>query len=387
MTIVRQSFPKSIADVSLTWLNAVLPCAARVQSFKASALAEQGVTSKVYLLDLVYETPASGATEQLLLKIASDNPDVREALREGRGYLREVAFYERLGADAGIAIPRCFALGYDERDNSFLLLLEYVGNSSVRDIVAGSVADIGESVAALARFHVRWWGRDGELNWVERDTSTALLDLRVQRVTTALETIRRDYAERIDAPVLELLELYREHSHLLASDAASGPLTLCHGDFHRKQLLFPDNTAGRFCVLDWQTVTLGRGADDLARIIVTGLRNDDRLRHEGSLVRGYHELLLAHGIDDYPLAQLWQHYYLGVARLLMTHCMVFTGFDLQPLITEWRDKGLDWFEVFFHWPCVALEEHDVLNRIRRQVAGSRPPKAGLCATSNAGDTP
>ena len=361
MNLGSNGFPKNVEAISVDWLNEVLPGDAPVSSYTYKPVDDQGVTSLVFVLDIEFEHDEHDIPTQLLAKFATDHEVTREALRGGQGFRREVDFYRELGDKVGIAIPHCYALGYDDSDNSFMLLLEYLNNSSVRDLLVGNAQEVKECVEHLAALHAKWWRRSDELAFVERENQPALIEQRKQRLSIALENIKVDYQDKIGDVFVTLLELYLPNIELILNEAYKGPLTLCHGDFHRQQLLFPDNSQGKFCVIDWQTVTLDRGATDLARIIVTGLTVEDRRKYETQFVERYYELLREQGIHDYTLEQLWWHYRLGIVKLLLIHCSVFSGFDIAPLMAKWSDIGLDWLEVFFRWPSTAVEDHKLVD--------------------------
>ena len=382
MKDLRGDFPRSIQGISLEWLNGVLSDWGGIQACRCEAHPEQGVTSQVYILHLQCARGGRLQPQQVLVKLATDSAAARDALSESRAFRREIDFYRELGGCAGIAVPRCYALGYDEADHSFLLLLEYLGDCSVRDVLVGTVGEVTTAVDALAGFHARWWGRAAELPFIQREGDEAQLRNRLARLGVALDNIRAHHRREVGETLIELLELFIPHAALLAAEARSGPLTLCHGDYHRKQLLFPDNDAGRFCVIDWQTVCIDRGANDLARIVVTGLTGAQRRRHETALVERYHRRLCDAGVEDYPLEQLWQHYALGVARLLAIHSLVFAGFDIAPLIQQWRDKGADWYEVLFRWPAEAAAERGIqssLSDFIERLPGAAPRARALRA--------
>jgi aminoglycoside phosphotransferase (APT) family kinase protein len=82
-----------------------------------------------------------------------------------------------------------------------------------------------------------------------------------------------------------------------------GPRTIVHADFRLDNLLFtPDDPAP--VVVDYQTITWGSGAYDLAYFVGGCLEPEVRRRAAQDLVAGYHEALMAGGVRDYPLADL-----------------------------------------------------------------------------------
>ncbi|MFL6062666.1 MAG: oxidoreductase family protein, partial [Marmoricola sp.] len=82
-----------------------------------------------------------------------------------------------------------------------------------------------------------------------------------------------------------------------------------HGDYRLDNLLFPPAGASdAVAAIDWQTLSLGLPARDLAYLLGTGLAVEDRRTHERGLVEEYHADLLAYGVADYPLELAFEDY-------------------------------------------------------------------------------
>ena len=86
-----------------------------------------------------------------------------------------------------------------------------------------------------------------------------------------------------------------------------GPRTIVHADFRLDNLLF---TPGRPdpVVVDFQTITWGSGAYDLAYFIGGSLEPEVRRPAADDLIAGYHRALVTHGVDGYPLDALRMDY-------------------------------------------------------------------------------
>jgi aminoglycoside phosphotransferase (APT) family kinase protein len=99
-------------------------------------------------------------------------------------------------------------------------------------------------------------------------------------------------------------------AHLPASALDESQVSIVHGDYRLDNLLFaPAGSIGpAVTAVDWQTLSLGLPARDLAYLLGTGLPVEDRRAHERSLVAEYHADLLAYGVSDYPAELAFDDY-------------------------------------------------------------------------------
>ena len=96
-------------------------------------------------------------------------------------------------------------------------------------------------------------------------------------------------------------------------DMARARRTICHGDFRADNLMFAvgDGGAGLITV-DWQGPMQARGAYDVGYLMSMSLTTALRREHEGGLLRGYHDRLLAGGVEDYPYDEFFEDYRRGL---------------------------------------------------------------------------
>jgi hypothetical protein len=76
--------------------------------------------------------------------------------------------------------------------------------------------------------------------------------------------------------------------------ARPAPYALVHGDYRLDNLLFPPDGPGVQAV-DWQSVSVGLPARDVAYFLGTGLTVADRRPHERNLIAAYHAAMLERG--------------------------------------------------------------------------------------------
>ncbi|CAM2011275.1 oxidoreductase family protein [Acanthopleuribacter pedis] len=369
-------FPTDVEALTVAWLNGVLSDgSAAVIDFQAEKLGEQGRTSVVYVLTLTYDR-ATALPTKVVAKFSAGEQYVKNAVQALNVFEREVLFYRHFGDQAGIPVPHCYAAEYSREENACVLLLELVVNARQPDLFHGTVAEVALAVEHLAPFHARWWGRRELPGDVPCDYDRP--ELYVADVTKALNKIPEEHRDNVGRTVIEVLELWLQHHRQLAAYCRTLPLTLCHGSFHRQQLLFPTAENDPFRVIDWQSTGMDCGPIDLARLIVTGLLPDDRKKHEAPLVARYHALLCEHGVTDVSLAQVWEMYQLGIVRILVLHIHVFAHFSVKLMIEHWRkvaeERSL--WKILFQWPQQALLEHDVPALLRRLASQASVPAAG-----------
>ena len=87
----------------------------------------------------------------------------------------------------------------------------------------------------------------------------------------------------------------------------------CSRRYRIDNMLF-DPAGATITVVDWQTLTVGLPARDLAYFFGTSLQPQLRKSHERRLVLRYHDALRAHGVRDYPDTECWRDYRLGMLR-------------------------------------------------------------------------
>jgi aminoglycoside phosphotransferase (APT) family kinase protein len=118
-----------------------------------------------------------------------------------------------------------------------------------------------------------------------------------------LPPIIRLFAERYrDALEPEFLALVEKLPEGLARsrDDRSSPRTLQHADFRLDNVLFDIGGGARpMAMLDWQTVSVGPGAMDVAYFLSAGLDPAERRHHEADLMRFYHAELTRRGVRNY----------------------------------------------------------------------------------------
>jgi hypothetical protein len=278
-----------------------------------------GIVGQLARLQLRYEGDALGAPGTVILKLPSQYPENRAVGDHFGFYEREGRFYQQLGDKVPLRTARCYWNHIDPETGTYGLLLEDLGHRTMISQVAGlSGARAGSALSALARLHGIWWGSPvlDQMTWMPR------LD---EPINLAAGQQYRDawplFVERIgDAVPAEALALGERaqavFEELLRRGVAEAPVTVCHGDFRGDNLLFDDGAgADAVAVLDWQIAYRGPAVTDVAYFLCQSLTVEERRDHEGALVRGwYDELLATHRrehereLEGYPFELAWSQY-------------------------------------------------------------------------------
>ena len=232
-----------------------------------------------------------------------------------------------------------------------------------------SVDDIELAVRHLAPFHARWWAderlRDLEfLRYPGSAADAAFMAQAHSALGAALPIARERYGAALPGALVTVAERLLANFDALAEsrrDAVGEGVTLVHGDFHPGQLFFPTDRGGRFAVFDWQTVSAGNGADDLARIIVTGLNPEQQQACDQRLIELYHSLLVEHGVIGYDI----EHCRAGFRQGLVTTAIIniIASVNIDPaLIQEYSaTTDVSMTDAMFGWLAAAMEAHHVLD--------------------------
>jgi hypothetical protein len=361
--------PERVTDA---WLTDVLRAAGAPRDVSVSAhtvevLPVQGAAGIVARFRLQYEGDAPGAPRSVVGKFAASYGPIRALIHQFGAYGREVQFYRHFGADPGIPTPRCYCAEIDDATGAFVLLFEDLGDARVREGLEGSVEDTETAVRHLAPFHARWWGdaRLRELAFLHHPGTAAdeafFSQARIA-LTAALPVARERFGSALPETLVVVGERLAADFDALRAARLNEPTnvtTLVHGDFHPGQIFFPSEKGGRFAVFDWQTVSAGNGGDDLARIITTGLTNEQRRAHESRLIRLYHELLVEHGVRGFGFDRCVESYRLGLLTSVALN--IIAGATIDPAFLEtFRETGeASPEEMMFGWLADAVEEHDV----------------------------
>ena len=295
--------------------------------------------------------------ETVIAKLPSEDPGSRMVGVAFGLYEREVRFYEDLAGECGLRTPRPYFANYDAANGQSVILLEDLREGTFGDQVAGSSkAEAELAIDAIGRFHARWWeSPEFEKHpWIASGIETIR-----QPIQMMYEGVWRTCLERFGhlfpAYIRDMVPELGRRTMAALDQMATGPATLCHGDYRPDNLFFgaPGNP-DRLVVCDWQGPGKAPGVVDAAYFITGSMEPDARRAHEDELLRRYYAHLREGGVKDYSFAQLetdYRGYFAGV----VAGAVVLLG-----TLPEGNDRGRALIESTTRRFVAAMEDHDSL---------------------------
>jgi hypothetical protein len=285
------------AELSPEWLTTVLRSRGldvTVGSLRSEPVGT-GQMAHNERLFLEYEGDAAGAPATLVGKFPSPSEASRAAGANG-GYRSETLFYTELAESLPIRTPECFYGAISDDHTTFTLLLEDLAPAQQGDqIGGGSDAEIEAAVRNLAGLHAPRWNDPSlaALEWVAQGTSDEFA-LYIEMGTPAF--IER-YKDRLSDEAAETLRGFAAGVRRWM-EIAPKEKTLVHGDYRLDNLMFETTTEGiQVAAVDWQTLSVGCGGQDLAYLLGNSSPPEQRRKHESHMLEVYREAMAELGIE------------------------------------------------------------------------------------------
>jgi hypothetical protein len=305
--------PKTIDDVSATWLSEVL-------NVPVTAIVPEQIGQGVGLMGDIYRVKLTPQPENLPASVVVKLPSSFEENRAQGVALgmfdAEVRFYRELAPEANVGLPEIYHADIEPGSADFVIVMEDLADMAMVDQATGmNLAQATAAVKVLASIHAVWWDRvrTPELDWIPE-----MIGPRIAFVDEMLQQIYPVFAGQFGAELpaggLELFERFAgNYLKVNKTLAARSPWTLAHQDYRVENIMFDPAGSDRVVVLDWQGIGRGPGAYDLAYILGGSMETELRREHEQALVKAYHDQLLAAGVSGYSDDQAWEDY--GLAHL------------------------------------------------------------------------
>lgn len=258
-----------------------------------------------------------GAPTQLFLKIS--NPDFEPAAPRERAP-EEIEFYTEVAPRMPDApLPRCFDAAFSPTTGRAHLLLEDLSATHYHPPLplAATFAEYELATDCLAQVHAYWWEHQQLGCGVGRLLSAMQVD---ELARSAAANFNRFVATHG-------AHLSTEQRRLFAQAIAVFPrpwvrltdargLTVTHGDAHLWNFLFPRVAGGCVYLFDWQLWHVHIGPRDLAYMLILWCAPERRAQMEQTLLRRYHQALLAGGVRGYSWDACWQDYRWSAVRTI-----------------------------------------------------------------------
>ena len=316
--------PSSPAALTTEWLTDALRSGGVISSARVSSAnvevigADRGFAGQVIRVRLEYDPPGSDAAPSLIAKLPAADDTMRSLLAGLGWYANEIHFYEQIAGESAIRTPRRYYSAMDRGRNEYVLLMEDVTTGRIGDQIAGGSAAQAEAVVQhMAEFQSQWWEHprlDG-LSWLAAGAVRPAdgADGWQAFYRQAWPIARELMPDVLCGPIVAIGDrLVRGYAAVLRS-SAERPRTVIHGDCRLDNVFFSEDGAQPPTFIDWQLVSCGRGAYDLAYFLGTNLTTEVRRAHETALLRRYHSVVtegrgngysFEHCLRDYRLAML-----------------------------------------------------------------------------------
>jgi hypothetical protein len=369
--VTSLAIPEGPADLTPEWLTAALsrdgPAAHVMEARWERVGQDYGFTGLVGRIHLRYENAGHGWPASCIAKLPLARDDDASAYRkrQERDQLLVDRYYERCRREARFyreipvaCAPRLYFEATDDANRRVILLLEDVTGGRQGDVLHGcSVDDAAAVLDEVAPLHAAWWGR----NDLAHRFPPAVTDdprTRQERYARLLPRFLSTYDQELPHDVMDTVERLGSRLASVGTALDARPQTLIHGDLHLDNLIFgAERNGGSVVLLDWQTVSAGSPARDVAMFLFQSLQVADRRAAEDELFDRYLNGLVQHGVRDYSLDDLLHDCRLALLVMLAGSVVWLTALKRDELTT--RERALQ-DAVFADERLVAgLLDHDV----------------------------
>lgn len=315
MTSETLRIPGTAEEVTPEWLTAALTQTGVLRAGEIVAAPwervgeEYGFTGVVGRVRPRYENEDGETPASLIVKLPmahDEHASGHRALQERdptlmRRYFdrcaREARFYREI--PVGFA-PALYYAATDEESRRVVLVLEDVGGRQ-GDVLEGcSVDDAAVVIDAVAPFHARWWGESAPVRaFPQRGEDSRT---RQERYDSQVDGFLERFGDQLPEPVAVIVRLLRTRLAAVREMLHEHARTLTHADLHLDNLMFaPRGERDRVAVLDWQTVSVGPPAADVALFLFGSLSVEDRRAAEDDL---FHRYVTRLAVSGYSMPEL-----------------------------------------------------------------------------------
>jgi Phosphotransferase enzyme family len=323
--------PNGPEGVTPEWLTAALTDSGVLRQGRVSERLWQrvgqdyGFTGVIGRVQLRYRNASADPPASLIAKLPMARADAVSGYRrvQERDPERMARYYARCECEARFyqEIPVAFAPSHyysavDREHRRVVILLEEVSGGRQGDVLEGcSVEDAELVIDQIAPFHARWWGERAPTRGFPRFGPDP--QAREKRYAVQVDHFVGEYGMRVPPRVLNVVEQLRSRLGAVAGGLQARHQTLIHADLHLDNMIFDARRDGRsVTVLDWQTVSVGSPAWDVAMFLSSSLGVEDRRTAEPELFERYVMLLARHGVRGYSVEDLRLEYRLALLVLL-----------------------------------------------------------------------
>jgi hypothetical protein len=344
------------SDITPAWLTAALRSAGHEVTVAACRSEPVGTGQMAHneRIFVEYEGEAPGRPSTFVAKMPSPSPESRSAGGSG-AYRAETRFYLEMADRLACVTPACLYGAISEDETTFTLLLEDLAPKQQGDQIAGaSDAQIEAAVRNLAGLHAPMRGAPDldRIDWLVGGVGDQLATY-IEMATPAF--VDR-YHARLAPEDRETLDAFAANvKHWIARRPAAR--TLVHGDYRLDNLMFEATRDGvAVAAVDWQTLSIACGGQDLAYLLGNSSAPERRRAHESHMLDAYRDSMAALGVDlsaDEVRAEYVYGAFQGPAITI-----------LGALAVGQTDRGDDMFMAMASRSCAQIRDLEALELIR-----------------------
>lgn len=362
--ISRSNIPNDFNDMNVEWINQALRNETTTESKVIGVDVELIGTSSGYMselarLNLTWTGEGSDTPNSVIAKIPSPDEVTRSLASGLRLYDREVLFYQEIGSESGIRVPRCYYSSMYPRESKYVLLLEDLGSVGLSDRKSEcSLSEAKIALRTLATMHAQWWDSERLDNhpWLSTMTNRSLITNYETRYRHGWAGVQERMADRLPPDLVEIGDLLENSIEAIFRISSEGPQTLVHGTFRPENIYFGlGDQALDPVITSWYFTGRRHAASDVAFFIPYSLPTETRIQYEESLISEYHETLIRLGVDGYGVDQLTEHYRLGLIRNLALFVIGDDNLELQISDGQaWSEQRVSSLQAIVDWDCREL---------------------------------
>jgi Ser/Thr protein kinase RdoA (MazF antagonist) len=313
----------SAAQITPEWLTETLRRNGSLTRGRATGVVVQAThTHPVSVVSHLAVTYAPGtsrdAPTQLFLKVS--NPDFEPAAPRERPP-EEIEFYHDVAPRMPAApLPRCYDAAFSRTTGRAHLLLEDLSATHYHPPrpLADMLAECELATDCLAQVHAFWWEHAELGRGVGRLLSAAEVDELASRAAANFTRFVTAHGARLSTDERRLFaQVIATFPRPWVRLTSAKGLTVTHGDAHQWNFLFPRQpNNGRVYLIDWQLWHVHIGPRDLAYMLILWCAPERRAQMEQTLLRRYHQALLAGGVRGYSWDDCWKDYRWSAVRTI-----------------------------------------------------------------------
>jgi hypothetical protein len=296
--------PRQSSELTTDWLSEVL--GGRVDSFTLDDIGTgAGIFGEIMR---VHVTGEAGLPTTLIAKFPTTDPNNRPVGDALGIYEREVQFFRTIAPTTPLRVPKAYFADLDAADGAYTLLIEDLGRYDMGDQVAGvSVARAERIIDGLVVLHATWWEKP-ELfaqTWLPTSADPQYLAILPGVWSAGHEALKRDWAEVLGTEVMSVVDRLAPQWEGFLRRTNERPNTLLHTDTRLDNFFFDGDDP---IFIDWQLMVRGRGPADVAYLLGNSMEPELQTAHWESILRRYHDGLVAKGVKDYTWEQCLRAY-------------------------------------------------------------------------------